>query len=331
MKRLSQSPLRRWVVASTGVGAILLVSGVLATTGANAATHTVTSTAATHTAAPDAASIGNNPDPTSGPHREAYDPMTGKMVTVYKPKSTTPVHPEKVTHPAKDSMGKVTSAHSSGKSSSSVTPAVTQLPGIDVSSYQGDISWSSVAPHIDFSYAKATESTNYTNPYFSNQYTGPYNAGLIRGAYHFAVPNNSGGSTQADYFLAHGGGWSKDGKTLPGALDIEYNPYGSECYGLSQSAMTSWIWSFVNEYAYKTGVYPVIYSTYDWWHTCTSSDSGFAKYDPFWIADYSSSAGTLPAGYTFYTFWQYADSGSYPGDQDVFNGAYSQLQAIANG
>jgi hypothetical protein len=30
-----------------------------------------------------------------------------------------------------------------------------------------------------------------------------------------------------------------------------------------------------------------------------------------------------------YTFWQYADSGSLPGDQDVFNGAYTQLQTLA--
>jgi GH25 family lysozyme M1 (1,4-beta-N-acetylmuramidase) len=50
-----------------------------------------------------------------------------------------------------------------------------------------------------------------------------------------------------------------------------------------------------------------------------------------WIACYCSAAGTLPAGYGYYTFWQYADSGSLPGDQDVFNGAYSRLQALALG
>ena len=34
-------------------------------------------------------------------------------------------------------------------------------------------------------------------------------------------------------------------------------------------------------------------------------------------------------GWGFYTFWQYADSGSQPGDQDVFNGAYTQLKVLA--
>ena len=61
----------------------------------------------------------------------------------------------------------------------------------------------------------------YTNPYFSSQYTGATNAGLIRGSYHFARPDQSSGAAQANFFAAHGGGWSGDGITLPGALDIK--------------------------------------------------------------------------------------------------------------
>src|SRR6185312_1878785 len=169
--------------------------------------------------------------------------------------------------------------------------------GDDVSSHQGNVDWAATkAAGAQFSYSKATEGTYYTNPYFAQQYNGAYNAGLIRGAYHFATPNTTGGATQADYFVAHGGGWSKDGKTLPGALDIEYNPYGAECYGLSQASMRSWIASFINEYHAKTSRWAVIYSTTDWWSTCTGNYSGFAANDPLWIARYSSSAGTLPAG-----------------------------------
>jgi GH25 family lysozyme M1 (1,4-beta-N-acetylmuramidase) len=260
----------------------------------------------------------------------------GRMVPVSDARPATPVHPEAITHPQLDFMGSATPANlrsAAGTAARAVTPAasVPQLPGIDVSSYQGDIDWSDVAPYIDFSYAKATEGTYYTNPDFTNQYEGPYDAGVIRGSYHFAIPDNSTGAAQADYFIANGGGWSDDGMTLPGALDIEYNPYGAECYGLSQSSMVSWIWDFVNEYAAKEGVYPVIYSTTDWWSTCTGNYSGFAAYDPLWIANYSASGGgTLPDGWGYYTFWQYADSGSQPGDQDVFNGAYSQLQVLAD-
>ena len=112
--------------------------------------------------------------------------------------------------------------------------AATVTKGQDVSSYQGSVNWTAqYSAGSRFAYIKATEGTYYTNPDFAQQYNGSYNAGLIRGSYHFATPNTTAGSTQADYFVAHGGGWSKDGKTLPGALDIEYNPYGAECYGLS--------------------------------------------------------------------------------------------------
>jgi GH25 family lysozyme M1 (1,4-beta-N-acetylmuramidase) len=261
--------------------------------------------------------------------------VSGRKIPVSQKFIPTPVHPEKITHPGADSMGTVTAAHAPwghlGKRAA-MRPAlsVPQLPGIDVSSYQGNINWGAVAPYIDFSYAKATEGTYYTNPYFYNQYEGPYNHGVIRGAYHFAIPNNSSGKTQANYFISHGGGWSPDGLTLPGALDIEYNPYGSECYGLTHAQMRSWIWDFVNQYASKEHAYPVIYSTTDWWTTCTGNYSGFARYDPLWIANYSASGGgPLPNGWSFYTFWQYSDSGSLPGDQDVFNGYHSRLKKLA--
>ena len=259
--------------------------------------------------------------------------VSGQRVLVPKPTFIpTPVHPENITHPRADYMGAINAAHLSGTRPVNIKPAVTvtQLPGIDVSSYQGNINWGAVAPYIDFSYAKATEATDYTNPYFYNQYEGPYYQGVIRGAYHFAVPDNSSGQAQADYFIRHGGGWSSDGLTLPGALDIEYNPYGPECYRLTASQMVSWIKNFVHEYAYKEHAYPVIYTTTDWWSTCTGNYGGFGKNDPLWIANYSASGGgPLPNGWSFYTFWQYSSSGNMPGDQDVFNGDHSRLRALA--
>ena len=122
----------------------------------------------------------------------------------------------------------------------SATPAdaATITKGLDVSGFQGNVNWTAQwNAGARFAYVKATEGTYYTNPSFAQQYNGSYNIGMIRGSYHFARPDTTTGATQANYFVAHGGGWSKDGKTLPGALDIEYNPYGAECYGLSQSAM----------------------------------------------------------------------------------------------
>nr|VWP02526.1 N/A [Ganoderma boninense] len=204
--------------------------------------------------------------------------------------------------------------------------------GIDVSSYQGNVNFATAkANGISFAYIKATESTDYIDPNFSADYESATNAGIIRGGYHFAHPDASSGATQAEYFIAHGGGWSSDGITLPGALDIEYNPSGNECYNLSQSAMVSWIKDFSNTYHSKTGVYPVIYTTTDWWTTCTGNSAAFGSTNPLWIAHYASSIGTLPAGWSYTTFWQYADSGPNPGDQDEFNGSLQGLKNLAKG
>jgi GH25 family lysozyme M1 (1,4-beta-N-acetylmuramidase) len=238
-----------------------------------------------------------------------------------------------VTHPQDDWMGSTIKAHEP-QMRGLVTPAVTVSGplGLDVSSHQGAVNWATVAANgAKFAYTKATEGTYYQSPDFSQQYTGSFNNGLIRGAYHFATPNTTNGPTQADFFVAHGGGWSQDGKTLPGMLDIEYNPYGAECYGLSQSAMVSWILGFSNEYKAKTTRWPTIYTTRDWWSTCTGNLGDFSSTNPLMLACYCSTPGAMPFAWTFQTIWQFADSGTFPGDQDVFNGDITRIQALANG
>ena len=215
-----------------------------------------------------------------------------------------------------------------GVNPAAAAPAVL---GLDVSDHQHSVNWSSVASHgAQFAYIKATEGTGFVNPDFASQYDGAYQAGIIRGAYHFALPNDSSGAAQASYFVANGGGWSADGRTLPGALDIEYNPYGAECYKLSRSAMVAWIASFDERYEALTSVWPVLYTTSQWWAKCTGNYSGFATQDPLWIASYGGTAGALPAGWPTFTFWQYSSTGTFPGDQDMFNGSRSGLSRLAS-
>jgi lysozyme len=209
---------------------------------------------------------------------------------------------------------------------------VTQTEGVDVSSHQGNVAWSTLwNSGVKWAYVKATEGTSYRNPYRSQQYGGAYDVGMIRGAYHFAVPDSSGGAAQADYFVDHGGGWSKDGRTLPGVLDIEYNPYGETCYGKSASQMVAWIRDFVNRYEARTGRAAVIYTSTNWWKQCTGNYSGFGSTNPLWVARYAATVGELPAGWDFHTMWQYTSTGPTVGDHDKFNGALDRVKELANG
>jgi GH25 family lysozyme M1 (1,4-beta-N-acetylmuramidase) len=199
--------------------------------------------------------------------------------------------------------------------------------GIDVSSWQRDVDWDAqVASGKLFAYVKATEGTGYKNPYFRSQYTGSYYAGMVRGAYHFATPSSSSGTKQAQVFVKNGGAWSPDGRTLPGVLDIEYNPYGATCYGLSKAKMVSWVKAFTKEYKRLTTRDAVIYTTTDWWTRCTGNSKAFSATNPLWLARYATTPGTLPGGWTWATFWQYTAT---PIDQNRFSSSYARLVVLA--
>lgn len=223
-------------------------------------------------------------------------------------------------------------AVAAGTLAATATPAqAATIPGIDVSHYQGSINWASVrAAGIEFAFIKATEGTTFKDSRFNANYPASHAAGVIRGAYHFARPAASTGAAQANYFASNGGAWSRDNLTLPGALDLE-----AGCHGKTQSAMVAWVRDFLNTYYARTGRHAVIYTTTSWWTTCTGNYSGFAANNPLWIARWASAPGALPAGWGFYTFWQYTSSGSVPGiagavDRNYFNGARDRLLALAN-
>lgn len=212
------------------------------------------------------------------------------------------------------------------------TSRSTQTEGVDVSSHQGNVAWPTLwNSGVRWAYAKATEGTYYTNPYHPQQYDGSYNVGMIRGAYHFATPDTASGAAQADYFVDRGGAWTADGRTLPGVLDIEWNPYGDACYGKSPSGMVSWIRDFLDQYRARTGRHAVIYTATSWWKQCTGNYAGFAATTPLWVARYASTVGELPAGWSAYTMWQYTSTGPTVGDHDRFNGTVDRLRTFAAG
>ena len=236
-------------------------------------------------------------------------------------------------------------------------------------------------------------------------------SGIIRGPYHFARPGSSSGAAQARHFLAHGGKWSGDGRTLPGAVDLEGISFHSVARGIVFShLLTSFLKALavaslmgdgeldpglfqhvprgdgkvnrrliflqclpdvtpdltlflhysrhvqvprcVKRFSGRAAMFShtlsrlplVIYTTTSWWTSCTGNTGAFGANNPLWIARWGSSIGTLPAGWRYYsipwnylvsfadcvhsftTFWQYADSGPNPGDQDYFNGDSAGLK-----
>ena len=219
----------------------------------------------------------------------------------------------------------------------SLATAASPLQGIDVASYQDPVNWSQVASDgYAFAFIKATEGNYYTNPGYATDFAAAKAAGLLAAGYSFANPydpaSNGTAVQQADYLLQNAS-YSQDGKTLPLVLDLEPSPYGNgECYGLTTTAMITWIQQFRTEVQNTIGKPPIIYTLSTWWSQCTGNTTQFAT-DPLWIADPNDPAPPQVGGWSSWTFWQYA-SGTVNGstgatDLDYFNGDLAALDALA--
>jgi GH25 family lysozyme M1 (1,4-beta-N-acetylmuramidase) len=231
--------------------------------------------------------------------------------------------------------GIIRSAADAGTAATPMEPAAAPpgypVIGIDVSHYQGAINWGAVAQGgARFSYAKDTEGLSYVDPYFGTNNSGAKSNGLYAGAYSFGRPDKGNPTAQADFLLSSSG-YTDDGKTLPPMLDIEWPPSSSglsACYNLTPVAMVAWIRGFVDQIKARTGRDATIYTNSNWWDSCTGDNSSFSA-NPLFIASYTALPPGLPAGWATWTLWQYADRGSLPGDQDVFNGSISALATLA--
>jgi GH25 family lysozyme M1 (1,4-beta-N-acetylmuramidase) len=217
-------------------------------------------------------------------------------------------------------------------------PAGYSINGIDVSSHDHasgkTVNWASQrAAGDEFAFVKATEGTGYVNPFFDQDYHGAKDNGLYVGAYAFARPDLGNPTGQANYFVDHLQ-WASDGKTLPPFLDLEW-PYSSlglsDCYGLSQSAMRSWISSFLDQVQSRIGRTPMIYTNVNWWNPCTGNSTAYAAH-PLDVASCNASPPSAPGWGTHWTFWQYDIDACGRGaahDSNVFNGSLADLAALA--
>lgn len=209
-------------------------------------------------------------------------------------------------------------------------PATSARPGpvkgVDVSRWQRSVNWKGLtASGHRFAYVKATEGTTHRSPTYRTQWAGARAQGLLTGAYHYARPAASSGASQATFFVANGGRWTPDGRTLPGALDLEAAEKGDPCHGLSKAAMQRWVRDYSDTYRKLTGRRPVIYVKAELWNRCVSA-SDFSDH-PLWLYDHDAPMGPLPQGWTRPTLWQYGVQSNL--DRNHFLGSEAELAAWA--
>ena len=193
-----------------------------------------------------------------------------------------------------------------------------EIKGIDVSAWQGDIAWATVADYgMGFAILRITEKGNKVDSQFENNYSGCIQHGIPVGVYKYSYALTVAEIQHEAEKVVD----VLDGRPLdfPVWLDLEW----SEQRALSESALTTLIktfWSVITTAGYKFG----IYCNMDWYDNVIP-DSLKDKYD-FWIARYpANDDGWLQERLrpSVGVGWQYSSKAKIPGisgniDRDVF-------------
>ena len=206
--------------------------------------------------------------------------------------------------------------------------------GIDVSHYSEAINWDTVlAQNVHFVFAKASEVSftthgvsKFKDPMFDTYWPALGSRNVKRGAFHFCRPGIDPDLAMSFFFTVY---TLKTGDLLP-TLDVE-DQYADDTSVSAQDKVTQ-IQKMVSLVSAKiNGQKPIIYTKRRVWKALNNpGDIGGC---PLWVIDYNGNdTPVLPASWSKFSFWQYAENKSMPGiqgdfDPDYFNGAPNDLAA----
>jgi lysozyme len=201
----------------------------------------------------------------------------------------------------------------------------TIVQGIDVSSYQDTIDWTTAkATGLAFAITRISDGSALDSQFATN-WSGMKSAGLVRGAYQFFEPGQSP-TTQAMIVVSAVGMLGTG--DLPVTADMEVT--GGESAATIVANLQTWMAAVKA----GTGKTPMIYTAEGFWDGSVASSSFSAN--PLWAANWGVTCPDTATGWSAWSFWQYSDSGTVSGvpdavDLDEYNGSLADLQAFAGG
>lgn len=176
--------------------------------------------------------------------------------------------------------------------------------GIDVSRYQGEINWASVAAAgKQFAILRIGSSNSggvYVDPYFLKNVAGAHAAGLKVGAYYYTYARTQeAAAAELDVFLNVLTGLQLE---YPVFVDVEDTSLAS----LGRARLTDLV-QFAMDVLDQRGWYPGYYSYTNF--AARHLDTARLAAYPFWVADYRGYVGHNGS----YDLWQYSSAGSVAG------------------
>ncbi|WP_158727945.1 MULTISPECIES: glycoside hydrolase family 25 protein [unclassified Flavobacterium] len=195
--------------------------------------------------------------------------------------------------------------------------------GIDVSEYQGEISWSYVDTleqqyPVQFVFVRATVGKDRKDRKFDQNWVGAKKNKMIRGAYHYYRPNENS-IQQARLFIKTVTLQKGD---LPPVVDLEKLPKDQSIQNL-KLGLKRWLQAVEAHYQVK----PIIYTGERYYDDFLKEE--FSDY-LFWIANYNFYREEMKDNWLF---WQFTEKATVPGikgnvDVNIYNGDLQQLQHI---
>lgn len=187
------------------------------------------------------------------------------------------------------------------------------MNGIDVSQWQGYIDFEAVKrAGIGLVYIKASEGTDFVDPFFYRNYANATNAGIPVGFYHYLTAQSVAQARQEAYhFVSVTEGLSNDGKLVMDMEDIE---------GLSREEVNEIARTFLAAVEEFSGRSAAIYV--DDYTASQILAEDLTDY-PLWIAQYHVEEPTRNIPWESWAGWQYTDLGRVAGiqgnvDRDIF-------------
>ena len=215
-----------------------------------------------------------------------------------------------------------------------ITPSAgSRYEGIDVSDWQGYIDYSRVAASgIQVVYMKASQGTNFEDPYFDINYENAKANGLKVGFYHYLTATTTQGAIEEARFFAS----VISGKMPDCKLAMDYESFG----GLGVEQINEIANVFLENVARLTGKPVIVYS--DLSNAQNTFNAGIAENYELWLAFYGD-YNNLENVNTNWNQWigvQYTDMGIIPGingytdrnifTEDIFIGEVSEIPNTDN-
>ena len=191
---------------------------------------------------------------------------------------------------------------------SNTSTSTSEIKGIDVSSYQGNIDWEKVAADgIKFAILRGTIKSGSMDTSFERNYKGATENGLDVAVYHFSYALNSNTAINDAINLVN----KLNGKKIPIWLDLEWNTQGK----LGKAKISEIAVAFVQA-CKNLGYECHIYSNLDWYKNYYEPTILSSIGCKFWIARYGLNNGTANDKYKPNIgeyIWQYTSKGKVNG------------------